>query len=436
MRNERPSDPRRGGSGTVVPVTPGVDVDLLVVGAGPAGIAAAVEAHRLGLSVTVVDKAGFPRDKTCGDGLTTGALRLLDDLGFDVRALPSYAKVTETVLVSPTGREVVVPLPTDGEYAGVAPRIELDAALVHHARSRGVDIRERVAITDLCSEADRVVATLGNGDAVGARWVVAADGHYSSVRRILDHRESAQLGTWHAFRQYFTDVEDRRLWVLFEKDFLPGYAWVFPVGEHGANVGFGVLRDRAVTVPVGRTEDASPGKMLAAQWRGLAARPNLRRALGPTAQAQGAARAWPIPARYDRGRLARGRVLFAGDAASVVDPMTGEGIAQALETGRLAAQAVARTPDNAEAVAAHYRASVDLALGRDLRFASLLQLVLASSFGARAAIGVAALTPWTRRNFARWMFEDYPRALALTPTRWHRGMFTGSGAYGDMDRGS
>ena len=142
-------------------------------------------------------------------------------------------------------------------------------------------------------------------------------------------------------------------------------------------------------------------------------------------------RAWPIPATYDRARLAHGRALFVGDAANVVDPMTGEGIAQALETGALAVRAVAASPDDPEAVAARYRTDVDRALGVDLRFAALLQHILRRPIGARAAIAAAALTPWTRRNFARWMFEDYPRALVLTPGRWHRNVFSNSGAYRD-----
>jgi hypothetical protein len=76
-----------------------------------------------------------------------------------------------------------------------------------------------------------------------------------------------------------------------------------------------------------------------------------------------------------------------------------------------------------------YRADVDRALGADLRFAALLQHVLRVPIGARAAIHAASLTPWTRRNFARWMWEDYPRALLLTPHRWHRKMFDAVGAY-------
>jgi flavin-dependent dehydrogenase len=195
-------------------------------------------------------------------------------------------------------------------------------------------------------------------------------------------------------------------------------------GAGRANVGFGVLRRSASNKGAGPS-----GKALAAQWRGLADRPTLRRALGPDAEPEGTARAWPIPAAYDRTRLTHGRVLFVGDAANVVDPMTGEGIAQALESGLLAARAIAAFPHDATAVTTRYRADIDRTLGADLRFAALLQHVLRAPLGARAAILAASLTPWTRRNFARWMWEDYPRALLLTPRRWHRGALTATGAY-------
>jgi menaquinone-9 beta-reductase len=94
----------------------------------------------------------------------------------------------------------------------------------------------------------------------------------------------------------------------------------------------------------------------------------------------------------------------------------------------LAVGAIARdaTP---EAVGARYRHSVDRALGADLRFAATLQRILRARVGAEGAIGAAGLTPWTRRNFARWMFEDYPRAALLTPRRWGPGAFSRPGAY-------
>jgi menaquinone-9 beta-reductase len=193
---------------------------------------------------------------------------------------------------------------------------------------------------------------------------------------------------------------------------------VFPLAGRRANVGFGVLRDGRRT-----------GKELAALWRDVRGR--VSAVLGPNAEPEARERAWPIPASYEQSRLADGRVLYAGDAAGVVDPMTGEGIAQALETGMLAVDAVVhdRQPAAPAAVAAHYRHAVERSIGRDLRFATSLQRVLRSALGARAAIRAAGLTPWTRRNFARWMFEDYPRAALLTPDRWHRGMFRPPGAY-------
>ncbi|MET0894943.1 MAG: geranylgeranyl reductase family protein [Acidimicrobiia bacterium] len=425
--------------------------EVVIVGAGPAGIAAGIAATRFGLDAVVIDRARFPRDKTCGDGLTTGALRALEHLGFDVRALPSYVRITETVLVSPAGRHISLPLPSPdrGEFAGVVPRAELDAALVTHARALGVNVREGVRVTDATFDDDQVVLTLDDGaSTLAARHVIAADGHYSAVRRllVLDNsdfltidrgptrrsvRKSAggvgenDFGTWHAFRQYFSGVHDPRLWVVFDADLLPGYAWVFPVGGGRANVGFGVLRaDRSFD----GHHDAPSGKRLAALWRDLLERKVMRDILGPNAEPEGTHRAWPIPASFDASRLAHGRVLFAGDAAHVVDPMTGEGIAQALDSGMLAARAVARhaTP---EQIASRYRRDVDRHLGSDLRFAGTLQRILSSRIGAETAIGAAALTPWTRRNFARWMFEDYPRAALFTPRRWRARMFTEPGAY-------
>ena len=89
-----------------------VTCDVLVVGAGPAGIAAALELHRSGLDVLVIDKATFPRDKCCGDGLTTGALRVLESLDFDPALVPSWTPTSDVWLRSPSGREMSMPLPS------------------------------------------------------------------------------------------------------------------------------------------------------------------------------------------------------------------------------------------------------------------------------------------------------------------------------------
>jgi geranylgeranyl reductase family protein len=379
--------------------------DVAVVGAGPAGTAAAITAAAHGLHTVCLDRASFPRDKTCGDGLTTNALRRLERLGLG-RSDLDLTPVTETVIVTPTGHRIELPLPADGLYAAVVRRVDLDAALVALARRRGVDLREGDEVEKVVLHDDGVQL-----DDVFARHVIAADGHWSPVRRALEPDAPRDLGEWHAVRQYFEGVADERLFVLFERELLPGYAWVFPLGDGRANVGYGVLRS-----------DGRTGKQLKALWPELLARPTLRAILGPDAHAVDSVRAWPIPTRYSPDRLMHGtRVFFAGDAAGVVDPMTGEGIAQAIETGMLAAVAIATGAD--------YRKLVHRTLGRDLRFAGLLQRVLARPRGAAAALRIVDLSDWTRRNFARWMWEDYPRAILGTPDRWSEAVPRAPGAW-------
>ena len=128
-----------------------------------------------------------------------------------------------------------------------------------------------------------------------------------------------------------------------------------------------------------------------------------------------------------------GRVLFAGDAAAATDPMTGEGIGQALLTGRWAAESIAGAGALAPRRAASaYRGAVWRDLVPDVLLARRLGAVLGSVAGARAAVRLAGSSEWARRQFGRWLFEDYPRALLLTPWRWRRGALPGVGAWAGL----
>ena len=406
-----------------------MNTDVVVVGGGPAGAAAAITLARAGRSVVVVDKATFPRDKCCGDGLTTGALRRLEALGLRPDAVPSWHVVDDVHVRGPAGRRVVFPLPRgQGLYAVVARRSELDAALLDVAREAGADVRDGHALRGgrWDPDHDSVVLDVDGLGPVRARYAIGADGMWSPLRKALAALDDpGYLGEWHAFRQYFTGVADAgsdQLWVWFEPDLLPGYAWSFPLGGGRANVGFGVQRQEGVTV-----------QAMKSQWADLLGRDHIRQVLGDGATPEAPHKAWPIPARVERTGLwaAGGRALFVGDAARATDPMTGEGIAQALETGTLAAEAVVKAGALAPARAgAAYESAVRAGLAVDNRLAARLsQVGIAHRKGLRLTLRLAGATPWTRRNFARWLFEDYPRAVVGTPHRWHRGMFTGPGAY-------
>jgi menaquinone-9 beta-reductase len=393
-----------------------VDADVAVVGGGPAGAAAAIHLARAGREVVLVDKARFPRDKCCGDGLTTGALRHLEAVDLDPGAVASWYVVDDVCVRSPSGRTTTFPLPREaGTYAAVARRADLDAAVLDLARAAGVKVHDGHALRGAAAAGGHVRLDVDGLGPITTRYAIGADGMWSPLRKALAAGdEPGYLGEWHAFRQYVRGVDDRRLWVLFDADLLPGYAWSFPLPDGGANVGWGILR--------------RPGRPV----RSIELLERLRPVIGGDPLPEAAHKAWPIPARVERTALsaAGGRALFVGDAARAADPMTGEGIGQAFETAELAAAAIVSAgPFDPGAAARRYETAVRSGLAVDNRLAALLSRALKHRKGARGALRIAGATHWTRRNFARWLFEDYPRAILATPHRWHRGMLTGPGAY-------
>ena len=278
-------------------------VDVLVVGAGPAGVAAAIELHRAGVDVLVVDKAVFPRDKCCGDGLTTLALRELAHLGLDVGAVPQFQRVDAAVLRGPSGGEVTLALPTGhGLFAAVTPRLELDAALVEHATRSGVTVLQGHGLEDLDVRAEGVVAVIeGHGTdhrptRRRRRRHVEPDAQGARART---ERDTSANGMPSASTSTASPARPRdQLIVWFDDDFLPGYAWSFPLPDGRANVGFGIRRGTGR-----RTQDMKQ------TWATFFERPHVAAALGP-----GARPGRPTPGVADPGPHRHGDALARAGA--------------------------------------------------------------------------------------------------------------------------
>jgi menaquinone-9 beta-reductase len=334
----------------------------VVVGAGPAGAAAALEARRLrpDASVLLVDKAAFPRDKACGDGLGPHAVDELAALGA-AGVLDGYPPIRGLRLRSPRGMEVAGD-PARPNY--VVPRSVLDARLVEAATAAGAELRQ-AGVRRLEQHEGLVVLDGG----LTARVVVAADGANSTVRRLLGAPPNPDRALAIAVRGYAPAPSGRpEQLIAWVAEGWPAYVWSFPTGTGVANVGYGLLRSR---------------------FHGD--RAELRRRLHdllPGAEPDPASlRAHHLPFSSFRPPPGRGRVLLAGDAASLVNPLSGEGIYYALASGRLAARAALTAPGDPVPA---YRRLLARALGRHLRHAAVLARAIHAPALAEAGLGAAA----------------------------------------------
>jgi flavin-dependent dehydrogenase len=207
-----------------------------------------------------------------------------------------------------------------------------------------------------------------------------------------------------------TAVSDRaatELWVRFDPALLPGYAWSFPLDGRTANIGVGLPR-----------QSGTSGRSLKGAWDAIVASTFFASLLGEEAVLEGSVRAWPIPTGVRRQDCATwgGRVLFLGDAAGTADPFTGEGIAQALESGALAGAAV--IAGGVRGAAERYTAELGRALFTEQRISRLARALISSPTGARAALRGTASGPRIGKFVGRWLYEEFPRAELTRPASW------------------
>jgi menaquinone-9 beta-reductase len=321
--------------------------DVAVVGGGPAGAATAWSLARRGARVVVLDRERFPREKVCGDFVEPRGLRIIERMGAapalaEIRPLP----ITHVAIFVESSLAYRGAIPFYGTEPGlpphgyIVPRDQLDVRLLGAARAAGATVREGCTVSGFeCTQKGVELHTRidARHAKVQARFIVGADGASSLVARQAGlYREDVQH-TAVSQRCYATHVrlECGEAAFLFDTDLFPGYGWMFPMRDCMANIGVGILSEtrqrRAVSVPAlfkafeDKLRHCHPG------CRDLQ---TVGKTLGGIVRTYGAAGC----NHFERG-------LLVGDAGCFVDPMTGEGITPALESGLIAASILAHALD-------------------------------------------------------------------------------------------
>lgn len=355
-----------------------LNTPVCIIGGGPGGCAAALQLAKHGVPAVLLEKATFPRDKVCGDALSGKVMRTLERLSPDlartvkehVGSMPSWG----VTFVAPNGRALRVPFSREtgkGEAPGaILPRLDFDALLFDAVkRTPGVTILEGAS----AKEFERVgkgwrITAKGTEAAIQADHILDASGANSTFARQVG---GLQLEPEHhaaGVRAYYSDVHgldaDGFIELIFLKDLLPGYLWIFPLPNGRANVGLGLRSD----VVKKRGVD-----LKALMVNLVSEHPQLRDRFGQAKQ-EGPVQGMGLPLASERRRLSGPGYMLIGDAGHLIDPFTGEGISHAMISGVYAADHIAQriATDSAVPMQA-YDERVWKRLGKEVAISTRLQ---------------------------------------------------------------
>lgn len=309
-----------------------VQFDIIICGAGPAGTAAALALRGSGLRVAIIDKATFPRDKVCGDAIPGRAIKNLHQID------PQYAEafreqapalITQSTALYYKGREISF------NWVGEAytcARLHFDDFLFTQVgETTRTTIHSNTHITSVKPTGNGFSLSAKDGSTFSCRMLIGADGAQSVTAKTLARRtidRSNHVGSVRAYYSGITGLDPNTTEVYFDRRYLPSYLWIFPLPGNTANVGFGMLSSEIAR----RRVDL---KKLFYEF--IESTPALRHRLG-AATAISPLEGFGLPLGAKKLTISGDGFILAGDAASLIDPISGDGIGNAVLSGRLAAE--------------------------------------------------------------------------------------------------
>lgn len=370
--------------------------DVLIAGSGPAGAACALALKDSRLKIALIDKAKFPRDKVCGDAIPTNALRVLTNIDSDLAEefkinFKEKNIIKGSRLISPSRNFFDLEFVNSGH---AATRLHFDNFLVELVKKNVPSVSlfenceiKNVSTNDKCATAETTSGT------ITADVIVGCDGaHATTSKQLAGFKVDKRfyIGAVRSYYKNISDADDALLELHFLKDYMPGYFWIFPLGNNLYNVGFGMASDQVSKRKVNLRESfhkiIAEDKVLSARFR-------------PATKTDDTI-GFGLPCGGRKLNVSGNRFMLCGDAASLINPATGEGIGNAMISGRLAAFQIIKCFANKNFTAYFIKNYEDELYGKlynDLRIQHVLQKVA----GNRPWLVNFALNQVSKHEFIR-----------------------------------
>jgi geranylgeranyl reductase family protein len=400
------------------------EYDVVIVGAGPGGSSSAMFLQKKGYNVLLVDKQKFPRDKICGDAVSGKSVGMLKALGLEKEMEKVlHAKIYGLIFSSPNGKILEIPFPLKDEKGETKPRgyvsrrIVFDNFLFGHAK-KIVDTKEEFQVTEILKDESGKVCGIKGMDLntkqnfeFKSKFVIGADGVYSIVANKTGAKKVPEDHVCEATRVYYQNVGGMtpNIEIHFIEDVMPGYFWIFPLEDGKANVGLGMLRSERKKRNINLVE---------ATEKVIATHPIFKERF-KNAERLNEIKGWTLPFGSFRRTLHGPGYLLVGDAASLVDPFSGEGIGNAMTSAKFASEAIdhaIKTSDfSNETIAKEYDEKLWNEIGPELKTSLMLQKIGRHKWLLNLVVGKASKSKEVRETISGMLVNEKARKEFISP---------------------